>query len=310
MDNDAIISRVYHDRGGYGSMKKTYAEAHLTNRFITEADVKDWFYRNTQRKKDLPGYNSFITSEPREENQMDLMLFADMRDRVFEGGLLMVDTFSKCTTIIPIKTHDGPALLAALKRAIADMGGPPGTIYSDEEGGLKTNLIRNYLNEHHIRLLMTSSHAGLAERTIRTLKAMIYSRIEAAKARDNVDKRWIDVLPEALITYNRIDKHSATKMTPYNARKPENQLPVKINLELKRVHSRIYPEIHVGDYVRIRKKKDKLDKERVPLWSPIKHRVERIHESMGQKLYNVPLRPGEGLRQRDLIRSDILLVAG
>ena len=58
------------------------------------------------------------------------------------------------------------------------------------------------------------------------------------------------------------------------------------------------------------RKKDKLDKERVPLWSPIKHRVERIHESMGQKLYNVPLRPGEGLRQRDFVRSDILLVAG
>ena len=27
----------------------------------------------------------FITSEPREEYQMDLMFFADMRDRVYEG---------------------------------------------------------------------------------------------------------------------------------------------------------------------------------------------------------------------------------
>ena len=99
-------------------------------------------------------------------------------------------------------------------------------------------------------------------------------------------------------------------MTPDDARKPRNHLQVKLNLELKRVNSRLYPEIHVGDYVRIRKKKDKLDKERVPMWTTDTHRVERIHESMGQKFYNVPLRPGEGLRQKYLIRSDVLLVAG
>ena len=85
---DEIISTVYYDRGGHGSMKKTYYDAHKMNNIITEADVKDWFYKNTQRKKDLPGYNSFITSKPREEYQMDLMFFADMHDRIYEGGVI------------------------------------------------------------------------------------------------------------------------------------------------------------------------------------------------------------------------------
>ncbi len=102
---------------------------------------------------------------------------------------------------------------------------------------------------------MTKAHAGLAERTFRTLKNMIYSRIESAKARNYVDRRWADVLHEALITYNHIDKHSTTKMTPENARKPHNHLHAKIHLELKRKHSRVYPEIHLGNYVRIRKNK-------------------------------------------------------
>jgi hypothetical protein len=306
---DRVISSMYYDQGGHGSMKKTYAEAHKRNKYISEADVKAWFYKNILRKKDLPGYNSFITSKPSEEYQMDLLFFFDLKDPEYKGGLLMVDTFTKYATIIPITGNKGPQLLEALKKAIEKMGGPPKTIYSDEEGGMTTHFIREYLEQQHIRYITTKSHAGLAERTIRTLKTMIYSRIESAKTRDNENKRWIDVLFAALTTYNHIDKHSTTKMTPDDARKPHNHLQVKINLELKRVHSRVYPEIHVGDYVRIRKKKDKLDKERVPLWTPTKYIVERIHESMGQKLYNVPLRPGEGRRPKDFIRSDILLVS-
>jgi hypothetical protein len=44
-------------------------------------------------------------------------------------------------------------------------------------------------------------------------------------------------------------------MTPQEAMKPSNHLSVKLNLELKRKHSRIYPEIQVGDNVKIFKKK-------------------------------------------------------
>ena len=239
---------------------------------------------------------------------MDLLFFFDLKDPVYRGGSLMVETFTKYTVIIHIKHNDGPTLLTTLKEAIRRMGGKPKTIFSDDEGGMNSKIILRYLDEQNIRHLLTKAHAGLAERTIRTMKAMIYRRIESAKARDNEVKRWVDVLYPVLTTYNHIDKHHTIKMTPDEARKPQNQLQVKINLELKRVHSRVYPDIHVGDYVRIRKKKDKLDKERVPLWTPQTYRVERIHESMGQKFYNVPLRPGE-VRPSDLMRSDILLVS-
>ena len=305
---DKVISRMYYDLGGHGSVKKTYDQAHKKNKTITEADVKDWYYKTIPRKNDLPGYNSFIASQPKEEYQVDLLFFFDLKDPVYKGGLLMVDTFTKYTVIIPIKNNDAPTLLTALKEAIMKMGGNPKTIFSDDEGGMNSKVVVHWLNEQNIRYLITKAHAGLAERTIRTMKAMIYSRIESAKARDNEVKRWVDVLFPVLLTYNHVDKHHTIKMTPDEARKPQNHLKVKINLELKRVHSRVYPDIHVGDYVRRRKKKDKLDKERVPLWSPMKYRVERIHESMGQKFYNVPLRPGE-VRPSDLMRSDVLLVS-
>jgi uncharacterized membrane protein (UPF0127 family) len=53
-------------------------------------------------------------------------------------------------------------------------------------------------------------------------------------------------------------KHSAHGMTPKEARKPENYVKVKSNLENNRVKNRKYEDIKVGDKVRIYKKKNNL----------------------------------------------------
>ena len=71
--SDKLISKIYYDPAGHGSIKKTYNEVHKKTKMITEADVKAWFYRNIPRKTNLAGFNSFIVHEPKEEHQMDLM---------------------------------------------------------------------------------------------------------------------------------------------------------------------------------------------------------------------------------------------
>ena len=48
---------------------------------------------------------------------------------------------------------------------------------------------------------------------------------------------------------------SATKFTPEEARKPENLTIVKSILELKRQHKRKYPEIEIGNTIKIYIKK-------------------------------------------------------
>ena len=189
-----------------------------------------------------------------------------------------------------------------MKDAITKMGGKPQSLYTDDEGGLNTPLIQKYLKDQNIRHIVTRSHAAVAERTIRTVKAMIDKRIESAKKRDNQNKRWIDVLYPVRLTYNFKNKHSATNMTPKDAMIPANQLQVKANLEMKRKHTRIYPVINVGDYVKVYKKKEKYDKERIPVWTKDKFKVESINESMGQNFYKI-----EG-RTRQLMRFEILLV--
>ncbi len=88
VSKEEVINRVYYDQAGYGSIKKTYAHANQRNNAITEADVKYWFHKNIQRKKDLAGYNSFTTSEPHEEYQMDLMFFCRSERSSVQRGFI------------------------------------------------------------------------------------------------------------------------------------------------------------------------------------------------------------------------------
>ena len=112
-----------------------------------------------------------------------------------------------------------------------NIGGKPRTIFSDDEGSLNSKLLIDYFKENNIRHLTTRGHAGVAERSIRTIKEMIYKRLEK-----NPDEHWYDakILANALVTYNFKNVHSSTNMTPNNAREPKNELNVKLSLELTR----------------------------------------------------------------------------
>ena len=176
------------------------------------------------------------------------------------------------------------------------MGGKPKTVYSDNEGAFVSNEIQKYFKDKGIRHITTLGHAPVAERQIRTIEAMIYPRVE------KTGQIWHEVLYAVMLTYNNKLVHSITKFTPAEAMKPSNHLDVKLNLELKAKHSRKYPNVAIGDYVKLFKKKDKLDKERVPLWSKDNFKVIGIEESMGQQFYKLEGRP------KLLQRSEILLV--
>lgn len=296
MDKNDTIAKVYFDPAGFGSIKETLKDVHKYDKAITYEDVKQWLSAQSfGQKKQLRGTNSFIASAPKEEYQMDLLFFADQPDRV-KSALLMVDIFSKYTQVVPVKTKQIGDVLIALKECLIKMGGKPKTIYSDNEGAFVSNEVQKYFKDEGIRHLTTLGHAPVAERQIRTIKDMIYKRIE------HTQKSWYELLYPVLLTYNNKMVHNVTKLTPAAAMKSSNTEEVKFNLELKRRHSRRYPNISVGDDVRIFKKKDKFDKERVSTWSSDTHEVENIEEAMEQKFYKVTG------RDKLLMRHEVLLV--
>ena len=175
------------------------------------------------------------------------------------------------------------------------MGGFPKTIMTDNEGSFNSTLIKTFLLLHKIRQIFTLGHAAYAERAFRTIKGMIYKRVEKTKT------KWTDLFFPLLFTYNNKLVHSTTGMTPNEARKTSNHLNVSAHLELHRIHKRKYPTIKVGDWVKLLKKKKHFDKEHISTWAPQVFQVTHIIESMGQHSYKV-----HGY-DKVLLRSDILL---
>ena len=94
MDN-AIIKFVYHDGAGYGSLKNTLKYAREKDKTIKLDDVKAWFAKNVEQKRNLKGYNSFTVNGPFEEFQVDPCFFGDLKDKEFKGGLVIIDIFNQ-----------------------------------------------------------------------------------------------------------------------------------------------------------------------------------------------------------------------
>lgn len=279
MDKNNIINNVYKDKSGFSSIQKTYQEANAKDTTITLQNVRDWFAKNVERKKQLKGYNSFINDGAQEEYQVDLAFFK-AKEKI-EIGLVMIDIFSKYAVVIPIASKETPDVIAGMMEGFQKMGGKPKCIYSDNEGALGSSLFDEFCESHKVKLITTRTHAWGAERFIRTLKDMINKRIE------NTEKTWKDVLFEVLLTYNNKDVHTATGLTPDQAKLDKYMLQVKMNLELHRISKRRYPTIDVDDKVKLYKKKGRFDKENTSVWLPQTHTIALITESMGQKFYHI-----------------------
>ena len=159
-------------------------------------------------------------------------------------------------------------------------------IYSDEEGALTSNDIQAYLKKEKIEVIMTRNHAHFVERFIRTFKIMLRKRIDY-DMQQGKEVQWHDYIFPILLTYNNKNEHRATGITPNEATKEDKQLEVKMSLEMKAKHSRPYPDIQLGDLVKIMLKYNKTRMEHNPLYSKTKYEVENIQEKHGSRLYEV-----------------------
>ena len=296
-EKNKVIAKVYYDPSGYASIKQTLLDARKIDKTITYDNVKDWFDKNLTKKTQLKGYISFISSKPYEEFQCDLFFMNDLEDQKYKIGVLLVDIFTKYTTIVPIKSKQESDVLAGLIEGFNNMGGKCKTLYSDDEPSSSSKYVVQYLNENNIRHLISRTHAAVAERQIRTMKDMIYKRLEHSD-----EKQWVDQLKYVLFTYNFKNVHNVTKFTPNDAKKKQNLIQVKLNLELMRKFNRKYPDIKVGDSVKIYKKKKLFDKQQKSLWSENNYEVTDIIESFDQKFYKTTA------RDKAFMRNEILKI--
>ena len=125
----------------------------------------------------------------------------------------------------------------------------PESFYTDDEGVLNKKEIQKYFQDEDIHHIVTRGHAAVGERAIRTLKALMYKIVDNGE-----HQQWTQVLPNVLTLYNYKMVSRATHMTPNEARQSKNQMDVKLQMEMHRINKRKYPNVEVGDTVRIYKK--------------------------------------------------------
>ena len=99
---------------------------------------------------------------------------------------------------------------------------------------------------------MTVDGAHMIERFNKTLKTKIQTRLDAM----GLDRdTWRSQLEPIINKYNDTE-HRTTHMTPNQAKKEGNKLMVSFNLRNNAKKNRQYPELKVGDEVRVIQKKD------------------------------------------------------
>ena len=165
-------------------------------------------------------------------------------------ALVVIDIFSIYADVIPLEELNSESVLKALKQAFKKICFPM-SIYSDNDINFQSSVKQFFENEGIKHIIITQTHANVAERFIRTMNNMIPDGVIFNKA------GWTSMLTPTLNKYSTT-VHSSTKMTPKQAHKDENNSTVRVNPTLRENNRRKYPEIKEGDTVKyFHKKKDK-----------------------------------------------------
>ena len=309
---DKLIAETYYnEEKGYKSKEKTYKMAREKNALITRKDVEDWFSRNGVALKPRSFKNSYIAGYPMQEYQMDLFQM-NKKSGIKDWAklcMIMVDIFTKRTEIVPVEGKDASDLKKGIKELLRKFGGEPSVLYTDQEPALKRKEITEYMDKRDIHLIMTATHASVAERQSRTFKRMIVERL---RERPEAERKYHDgaFLDKLTNIYNH-EVHRTTGMTPAQAAHPGNWKKVRTQLELHRLPVHHYPRLDVGDYVRKLLKKQPFAKESEPNWSKKIYRIEkidteRIFTMTGHVLYK--LAKDEPGSKPEYLQHELLLV--
>ena len=297
IDRDKIIKDVYYAPDGDSSMKKTLEAARTKDNRIKMQDVEAWFNKNVRRTTQLRGQNSYVAPEANFEYEVDLFYITRPDNLEYKIGMLIIDKFSKFCSVLMLKSKTPDVVLPALHQGFMNLGGTPRVLANDNEGALGSNELNKFYEENDIKHIILRTHAPTAERTVRTLKQMIFKRLK-----HEPEKTWYEIIHTCLVVLNYIRKNSSTGLTPHEARKKENWWKVKSNLEKHRQSSRKYPPVNIGDMVRLYRRRRNFEKENVSLWTDRKYEVKRIEDvpQVG-KLYHLDGVPN------GVLRSEILL---
>ena len=181
--------------------------------------------------------------------------------------LMIIDVFSKYGWAIPLKRKTGSEMVEAFTQLWDSGEKPPKFLWTDKGREFDNVQMKALLKKRNVHLYWTENEekSSIVERWNRTIKQWMWKYF--TKHRTGV---YIDILPQLIEKYNNT-YHRSIKCTPSDARKPSNHQHVfnalyggtkKYDEKLRKL-----PKFHVGDQVRITKKKKHFEKGYTSNWT-------------------------------------------
>jgi hypothetical protein len=315
--NTRVLRSVYYNVDtGFGGIDATLRQARALDPSITRADVRKFLEAQEIRQRKKPKrYNSFVPSGRLDQIQVDLADFgADKKSSGSKDeepkaryGFVAIDSFTKRAVVVPIRDKTGASSAPALEVALRVLG-LPDTLVSDEGGEFQAPEFKQVLRYFALDHLALRTPPIFVERFIRTLKEKIAVRLLAKRG-----KHWTDVLAPVLRQYN-MAPHTTTGLPPLEAENPDNEEAVHARIESRARWNRSYPEIEVGDRVKIIRKPGKYSEYKASFnsWSEKAYTVASITHENGQARYFLAgySEPGSGHVRKPLLRHELLRVEG
>ena len=176
--------------------------------------------------------------------------------------LTVIDVFSKYGWIVPLKTKTDKDVAQAFRKLF--LGGPPSRLWTDKGTEFYNQQLTAVLVANNVTLYSTENEekSSIVERWNRTMKNIIWKYFTA-----NNTQEYIDVLPSMVEKYNNT-YHRSIMLTPSDTGDPSNYQHVH-NAFYAKVNARkaTSPNFHVGDKVRITRKKGTFEKGFTPNWT-------------------------------------------
>ena len=193
----------------------------------------------------------------------------------FKYLLMVIDVFSKFGWIVPLKTKTGVAVANAFKGLFKEVeeegkegeGGRrrrvPTRLWTDKGKEFYNKTMKKLLEKNKILLYSTENEekSSVAERWNRTMKRNMWKYFTA-----NNTHKYLDILPALVDKYNN-SYHRSIKCTPREALDTKNYTRVFKALYGDTSKLAKNPSFHVGDKVRIVKKKKTFEKGFTPNWT-------------------------------------------
>ena len=208
--------------------------------------------RNFKKRKEYSSFSDNIWGV----DLADMQLLSKF-NKGFRFLLCVIDIFSKCAWVIPLKDKKGISIVNAFQKILKESNRKPNKIWVDKGSEVYNNSFKKWLQDNVIVLYSTNNEGKsvIAERFIRTLKNKIYKYMTSISK--NV---YIDKLDDIVKKYNNT-YHTSIKMKP---------IDVKDNTCIdfqKEINNNKDPKFKVGDHVRISKYKNIFAKGYMSNWS-------------------------------------------